>query len=172
MQFSGNFKGKPPILRKFWAQGPPPPLGSKLHWAPLTKILDPRLLRTYWWMKKAPRTKWCLHYRHKKEQNFVRHALLMVTKHVIYVFVFRKLLQHAKDRDESLGASISFFSDKKGSATENVRDVIFVTKTFCWNQCCWQSSKNFLAWHVQCFSSLCMLLKPFWWTIPPTLSKV
>ncbi len=33
MQFSGNFKGKPPILSKFWAQGPLP-LGSKLHWPP------------------------------------------------------------------------------------------------------------------------------------------
>ncbi len=31
MQCSGNFKGKTPILSKFWAQ--PPPLGSKLHWA-------------------------------------------------------------------------------------------------------------------------------------------
>ncbi len=29
MQFSGNFKGKAPILSKFWAQ-PPPSLGSKL----------------------------------------------------------------------------------------------------------------------------------------------
>ncbi len=36
-----QFKGKTPILSKFWAQGP---LGSKLHWAPLTKILDsPRI---------------------------------------------------------------------------------------------------------------------------------
>ncbi len=40
MQFSCNFKGKTPIFSKFWAQGP---LGSKFHWAPLTKILDPRL---------------------------------------------------------------------------------------------------------------------------------
>ena len=40
MQFSGNFKGKTPILSKFWAQAPP--LGSKLL-SPLTKILDPRL---------------------------------------------------------------------------------------------------------------------------------
>ncbi len=32
MQFSGNFKGKTPILSKFWAQGPP--LGSKLRWPP------------------------------------------------------------------------------------------------------------------------------------------
>ncbi len=40
MQFSGNFKGKPPILSYFWAQGP---LGSKLLWGPLTKILDPPL---------------------------------------------------------------------------------------------------------------------------------
>ena len=42
VQFSGNSKGKPPILSKFWAQGPPlgvkTPLGS-----PLIKILDPRL---------------------------------------------------------------------------------------------------------------------------------
>ena len=36
MQFSGNFKGKPLILSKFWVH-------SKLHWPPLTKILDPRL---------------------------------------------------------------------------------------------------------------------------------
>ena len=36
MQFSG-------YLSKLWAQGPNP-LGSKLRWAPLTKILDPRLL--------------------------------------------------------------------------------------------------------------------------------
>ena len=41
MQFSGNFKGQTPILSKFWAQGLP--LGSKLGWAPLTKILDLRL---------------------------------------------------------------------------------------------------------------------------------
>ncbi len=41
MQFSGNLKGKTPILSKVWAQGPP--LGSKLHWATLTKLLDPRL---------------------------------------------------------------------------------------------------------------------------------
>ncbi len=41
MQFSGNFKRKPLILRKILAQAPP--LGSKLRWAPLTKILDPRL---------------------------------------------------------------------------------------------------------------------------------
>ncbi len=37
MQFSGNFKGRPPILSTFWAQGPPrvqTPLGH------LTKILD------------------------------------------------------------------------------------------------------------------------------------
>ncbi len=34
MQFSVNFMGKTPILRKFWAQGPPPPLGSKLHCPP------------------------------------------------------------------------------------------------------------------------------------------
>ena len=27
VQFSGNFKGKPPILSKFWVQGPPPLLG-------------------------------------------------------------------------------------------------------------------------------------------------
>ena len=40
MQFSGNFKGKTPILSKLWAQGP---LGSKLWWALLTKILDPPL---------------------------------------------------------------------------------------------------------------------------------
>ena len=33
MQFSGNCKGKPPILSKFWAQGSPA----------LTKILDPAL---------------------------------------------------------------------------------------------------------------------------------
>ncbi len=40
MQFSGNFKGKPPISSKFWAQGPP---GVKTPLDPLTKILDPRL---------------------------------------------------------------------------------------------------------------------------------
>ena len=40
MQFAGNFKGNPPILSKFWAQGP---LAIKLGRAPLTKILDPRL---------------------------------------------------------------------------------------------------------------------------------
>ncbi len=33
MQFSGNFKGKTPILSKLWAQAPPP-LGSKLRWDP------------------------------------------------------------------------------------------------------------------------------------------
>ena len=39
LQFTGNFKGKPPILSKFWAQGPP---GVKtLLGRPLTKILDP-----------------------------------------------------------------------------------------------------------------------------------
>ncbi len=32
IQFSGNFNGKT-ILSNFWAQGPPP-LGSKLRWAP------------------------------------------------------------------------------------------------------------------------------------------
>ncbi len=36
-----HFKGKPHILSLFLAQGPP--LGSKLHWACLTKILDQRL---------------------------------------------------------------------------------------------------------------------------------
>ncbi len=36
-----QFLRKIPILSKFWAQGPP--LGSKLRWAPLTKILDLRL---------------------------------------------------------------------------------------------------------------------------------
>ena len=46
MQFSGNFKGKTPILSKFWAQGPPP-LGSKLRWAALTKILDAPLNVTF-----------------------------------------------------------------------------------------------------------------------------
>ena len=45
MHFSGCFKGKTPILSKFWAQGPP--LGSKRHWGPLTKILDPRLASQY-----------------------------------------------------------------------------------------------------------------------------
>ncbi len=35
MQFSGNFKGKPPVLSIFWAQGPS--LGSKLYWAPWPK---------------------------------------------------------------------------------------------------------------------------------------
>ncbi len=40
MQFSEDFKGKTPILSKFQALAP---LGSKLCWAPLTKILDPRL---------------------------------------------------------------------------------------------------------------------------------
>ena len=35
MQFSGK-------LREFWVQGP---LGSKLHWAPLTKILDTPLAK-------------------------------------------------------------------------------------------------------------------------------
>ncbi len=44
MQFSGNFKGKTPILSKFWAQAPP--LRSKLRWAPLTKILDPPQIRS------------------------------------------------------------------------------------------------------------------------------
>ncbi len=43
MQFSGNFRGKTPILSKFWPQGPP--WGQKLCWAPLTKILDPCLPR-------------------------------------------------------------------------------------------------------------------------------
>ena len=38
MQFSGNFKGNTPILSDIWAQATP--LGSKLYWAPLTKILD------------------------------------------------------------------------------------------------------------------------------------
>ena len=38
--FSANFKGKPPILSTFWAQGPP--LGSPLR-CPLTKILGPPL---------------------------------------------------------------------------------------------------------------------------------
>ena len=37
-----KFWGKNPISSKSWAQDPPP-LGSKLHWAPLTKILDLRL---------------------------------------------------------------------------------------------------------------------------------
>ncbi len=32
MQFSGNFKGKSPILSKFWAQGPP--LGVKIPLGP------------------------------------------------------------------------------------------------------------------------------------------
>ncbi len=45
MQFSGNFKGKPPILSKCWAQGPS--LGSKQHRAPLTKILDLCLLGSH-----------------------------------------------------------------------------------------------------------------------------
>ncbi len=40
MQFSGNFDGKTPVVSTFWAQGP---LGSKLGWAPLTKILNPPL---------------------------------------------------------------------------------------------------------------------------------
>ena len=40
---SGNLKGKIPILRTFWAQGPPP-FGVKTLLAPPTKILDPRLL--------------------------------------------------------------------------------------------------------------------------------
>ncbi len=40
MQFSGNFKGNP----IFWANfGLRAPVGSKLRWAPLTKILDPPL---------------------------------------------------------------------------------------------------------------------------------
>ena len=41
MQFSGNFKGKPHILSKFWAQAPP--WGHNSAGPPLTKILDPRL---------------------------------------------------------------------------------------------------------------------------------
>ena len=41
VRFADNFKGKTPILSKFWDQGSP--LGSKLSWAPLTKILDPPL---------------------------------------------------------------------------------------------------------------------------------
>ena len=40
-KISSNFKGKNPILRKILGSGPP--LGSKLCWAPLTKILDPPL---------------------------------------------------------------------------------------------------------------------------------
>ena len=36
-----QFFGKTLILSKFWAQAPP--LGSKLCWTPLTKILDPAL---------------------------------------------------------------------------------------------------------------------------------
>ncbi len=39
--FSGNFKGKNPILSKFWVQALP--LGLKPRWAFLTKILDPSL---------------------------------------------------------------------------------------------------------------------------------
>ncbi len=45
MKFSGNFKGKTPILSIFWAQGPP--LRSKLCWAPLTKILYLRLVKQF-----------------------------------------------------------------------------------------------------------------------------
>ncbi len=40
MQLLGE-REETPILSKFWAQGPP--MGSKLHWAPLSKILDPPL---------------------------------------------------------------------------------------------------------------------------------
>ncbi len=44
MQFSGNFKGRTPILSTFWDQGPP--IGVKtLLGPPMTKILDPRLER-------------------------------------------------------------------------------------------------------------------------------
>ena len=42
--FQAILKRKPPILSKFLAQGSP--LGSKLRWAPLTKILDPHLIPT------------------------------------------------------------------------------------------------------------------------------
>ena len=41
MQFSGNCKGKTPYFEQILGSGPP--LGSKFYWAPLTKILDPRL---------------------------------------------------------------------------------------------------------------------------------
>ncbi len=37
----GNFKGKTPLLHKFWAQAPP--WGQNSTGLPLTKILDPRL---------------------------------------------------------------------------------------------------------------------------------
>ena len=47
MQFLGNFKGNPPILSKVWAQGTIP-LGSKLRWGPLTKILDPLCRESPW----------------------------------------------------------------------------------------------------------------------------
>ncbi len=54
--FRQFLKGKTPSLRKLWAQGPP--LGSKVHWAPLTKILDPRLMSVihveYWPFKHFP----------------------------------------------------------------------------------------------------------------------
>ncbi len=40
--FQAILRKKNPILSKFWAQGLP--LGSKFRWAPMTKILDPRLV--------------------------------------------------------------------------------------------------------------------------------
>ena len=42
MQFSGNFKGKPPMLSKFCAQSP---LGSKNSAGPPLTILDPLVVR-------------------------------------------------------------------------------------------------------------------------------
>ncbi len=56
MQFSGNFKGKTPILSKFWVR---PPLGPKLCWAPLTKILDPPLDHTTIWFGSGKRISNC-----------------------------------------------------------------------------------------------------------------
>ena len=38
--FQAILRGKPPFWAKFWLRAP---LGSKLRWAPLTKILDPPL---------------------------------------------------------------------------------------------------------------------------------
>ncbi len=71
MQFSGNFKGKNPILRKFWAQGPPwgqnstgPPDQGEKFWFPLafseqfTQAVFAHKCKE-WWATLEPATRRC-----------------------------------------------------------------------------------------------------------------
>ena len=110
MQLSSNFKGKPhfePIL------GSGPPLGSKLRWAPLAKILDRRLSCPWKWTSSSTleALSFCLNTEHSiSPSELCNQSHKLNLPKVLSVFPNGKLIFVHTGTVNSSGAAPGFWS--------------------------------------------------------------